>query len=227
MAIQNDKQKNNLLSIVKRMGLSKNNLTLIDMKPHPDQKYINALRNNDNFLIQEIYHRWFTDVEIFVLKNRGTRDQAKTLFQEAITTLWEKVTTAKIELTVPFGAYFYKIYRFKWLNYLCRDKERKYIDSSIEINDVEKYTDVVMEYFDTKIEGTKERRLQVFNECFKKLGKDYQKILNLKFEGKKAEEIKKITGKPSSNSVYAAMHACRKSLKQIIEKHPEFKTLNL
>jgi len=219
--------KNNLLSIVQRTNLNKTKSTPVNTMLHPDQKYIDALRNNDNFLIQEIYQKWFADVEIFVIKNKGTKDQAKALFQEALITLWEKVTTTKIELTVPFGAYFYKIYRFKWLNYLCRDKERKHINSSIEINDVEKYTDVVFGYFDNDIDTIKERRLQVFNECFKKLDEGHQKILSLKFEGKKAEEIKKITGKPSSNSVYAAMHGCRKRLKKIIEKHPEFKTLNL
>jgi len=219
--------KINYLTIVKEKKLNNTNLKSNNKMPHPDQKYINALRNNDNILIREIYQKWYTDVEIFVLKNSGTKDQAKALFQEALTKLWEKATTTKIELTVPFGAYFYKIYRFKWLNYISRDKARKHIDSSIEINDVEKYADVVMSYFNVDTENITEKRLQVFNECFKKLGENHQKILTLKFEGKKAEEIKKITGKPSSNSVYAAIHGCCGQLKKLIKKHPEFKTLYL
>jgi len=49
----------------------------------------------------------------------------------------------------------------------------------------------------------------------------------MKFEGKKAEEIKKITGRPSSNAVYVAMNGCRRQLKTLIEEHPAFNTLNL
>lgn len=191
------------------------------MNPHPDQQYIEALKNNDNILIKKIYTNWYPDVERFVLKNSGSKDQAENLFQEALITLWEKVKTTKVELTVPFGAYFYPMYRFKWLNYLNRDKERNNTDTSVEIKDVEKYGDSIIDW------DLKERRLNVFEDCFKKLSEDCQKMFNLKFEGKKAKEIAKITGKPSSNAVFVAMHTCRKKLETYITSHPEFSTLGL
>jgi len=198
------------------------------MNPHPDQKYIDALKNNDNLLIQEIYQKWYADVEKYVLQNSGTPDQARTLFQEAITTLWEKVKLTDIQLTSSFGAYFYPFYRFKWLNYLSRDKTRENVDTSIEINDIDQYIDTVIDFFnEDDDQNLKERRLFVFSECFIKLGEDCQKMLNLKFKGKRAEEIRKITGKPSLNSVYVAMHGCREQLKKLIEKDSRFNTLKL
>lgn len=203
-------------------NLKPNSMTL-----HPDQKYIEALRENDNVLIEDIYEKYYVDVEKLVLNNSGTKDQAKNLFQEALITLWESVKTTDVKLTKPFGAYFYPFYRFKWLNYLSRDKERNNIDSSGDIQDLEKYINEVIDYFNEDMENIKERRLQVFYECFKKLGEDCQKMLNLKFEGKKADEIKKMMGKPSSNSVYVAMNGCRKQLKKLIEAHPDFSTLQM
>jgi len=193
--------------------------------PHPDQKYIEALRNNDHILIQKIYDDWYPEVEKFALRNSGTKDRAKNLFQESIITLWQKDKTNPIELTVPFGAFFYPIYRFKWLNYLNRDKERKNIDSAIEINDLDKYVDAVIEYFNEDKESIKERRLNVFSTCFKKLSEECQKLYNLKFEGKKAKEIAELTGRAGDNAVNVAMSACRKKLKAYIEAHPDFKTL--
>ncbi len=196
------------------------------MALHPDQKYIEALKHNDNVLIKEIYQQWYGDVVQFVLQNSGTKDQAKNLFQETLTSLWEKVKSNNVELTSSFGAYFYPVYRFKWLNYLNRDKERKNIDTSTEINDVPKYTEAVEDYFNMDTENIKERRLHVFDDCFKKLSEDCQKMLNLKFEGKKAEEIRKIMDRHSTNAVFVAMHGCRIKLKKLIEAHPEFNTLN-
>lgn len=193
--------------------------------PHPDQKYIEALRSNDNILIDEIYQNCYPDIEKFVLKNSGTIDQAKNIFQEALIALWEKVKTKKVELTVPFCAYFYSICRFKWLNFLNRDKVRNNTNSAVEISDVEKYVDSVIDYFAEGEESMNERRFIVFTECFKYLSEDCQRMFKLKFEGKKAKEIAEITGRASSNAVFVAMLSCRKKLKTFIETHQDFNTL--
>lgn len=186
---------------------------------HPDQKYIDGIRNNDSILIKEIHKKFYPVLKNFILKNSGTINDAKDLFQEALTIIWENVNSENVVLQIPFGAYFYRIYRNKWLS-SKRYKGRNNLEFSVK-----EYEDSFSEYVDGK--NLKERRLNVLHECFKKLSEDCQKMLNLESEGKKASEIQEILNKPSKNSVFQTRFRCRVQLKKLIEAHPDFDNLNL
>lgn len=196
-------------------------------KTHADQIYIEALKKNNNILIDEIYVRFYPEVQNFVLRNNGSKDQAKNLFQKTLIALWEKVQSTEIILTVPFGAFFYPMYRFKWLNYLNRDKHRIHTNTPLEVLDTDKYVDTVIDYFVDDEESIKERRWNVFNECFKQLSKNCQTMLNLKFQGKRSKEIAKIVERASANAIDGALLVCRRSLSACIEAHPDYKTLKM
>jgi len=195
-----------------------------DKNIHPDQKYIEDLKKKKPVLINEIYADCYEDIEKFVLKNSGNIAQAKDLFQEALIALWEKVKVTEVVLTVPFGAYFYQIYRFKWLNYLNRDKHRI---NNTNFDDIEKYIDTVIDYFAEDDESIEERRLNIFSACFKQLSYNCQTMFNLKFQGKKSKEIAKIVERGSPNAVDVALLVCRRKLKACIEAHSDYKTLKM
>jgi hypothetical protein len=51
---------------------------------HPDQKYVEALLNNDMVLLKEVYQKFSGKIKWMVLQNNGTVDDAADIFQEAL-----------------------------------------------------------------------------------------------------------------------------------------------
>jgi len=104
----------------------------MQISPHEDQKYIEALLNNNSVLIEEIYRKWGPDVRKFVLKNNGSPEEANDLFQESLETLLAKAKTEKFVLTAPLGGFLYYVYRNKWYNKLkIKKKNEVIIDKSL------------------------------------------------------------------------------------------------
>lgn len=191
--------------------------------PHKDQKYIEALLNNNSLLIEEIYQKWGPDVRKFVLKNNGSLEEANDLFQESLETLLDKAKTEKFVLTAPLGSFLYYVYRNKWYNKLKIKKRNEVI-----IEDINRYI--------YEQEGKQaadelslfEKRLKIFNTCFEKLSDRCQKVLNGRYEkGMNSEEIMNFLNIPSITAVNKGMFNCRKTLKKYITEHPQFKDLYL
>lgn len=66
-----------------------------------------------------------------------------------------------------------------------------------------------------------EMKQQIFDACLKQLREEDQKLLLLRFEGNSSKQIGDKLGK-NANAVNQAMFACRKRLKDLIIKHPEY-----
>jgi len=89
---------------------------------HADQKYIEALLQEDVTIITEIYQKWGPECRRFVLKNNGNVQDADDLFQESLLTILRKAKLEDLELKVPFGGYLYFLYRNKWIDILRKRK---------------------------------------------------------------------------------------------------------
>jgi len=195
----------------------------MDIIPHEDQKYIEALLNNNSLLIEEIYQKWGPDVRKFVLKNSGTPEEANDLFQESLEAVLDKARSDNFILSVPFGGLLYFIYRNNWLNKLKRKKKKALI-----IEELKLYTNES----ESKLQADEielfEKRTIVFYQCFGKLSEKCKTILNARYEkemdSKQMMEYFKLS---SISSVNKGMFDCRKHLKKIIMQHPEFKNLYL
>lgn len=190
--------------------------------PHADQKYIDALLNSNVDLIKEIYQKWGPEVRNFVIKNNGTAEDAKDIFQETIAAVLLKIRKEKFILTVPFGGYLYFIYRAKWFNKLSKNKKEPVI-----IDDINRYTNET----DTNQPGeaTKllELRLEIFKACFEQLSEKCQQVLNAKYsEGLRSNVVMQQLQLPSIGAVNKKMFDCRENLRKLITKHPLFKNLN-
>ncbi|MCI4669536.1 MAG: sigma-70 family RNA polymerase sigma factor [Bacteroidia bacterium] len=93
--------------------------------PHPDQRYIQALRENNPKLIQEINQNFRPAIIALCKKNSGNHQEGEDLFQEALLAIWRRVREQGIELHVPFGAYLYRVAKNKWINILKQKARRE------------------------------------------------------------------------------------------------------
>ena len=74
-----------------------------------DKQYIKGLQTQDRKIIRTIYENFAEPISKYVLKNGGTMDDAKDVFQDAILVLIEKAQSPDFELKSKFYTYFFSV----------------------------------------------------------------------------------------------------------------------
>ena len=69
------------------------------MKADNETLLLKGLAKNDRKAIETIYKDHYNMVQAMVVKNNGTIDDAKDIFQEAMIVLYEKVKSSSFELS--------------------------------------------------------------------------------------------------------------------------------
>ena len=81
---------------------------------------IKAIKSNDSNALRSLYTSNFYKVELMVIKNSGSREHAKDLYQEAFITLWKNI---KNDSFIPLNdtalqGYLYQIAKNKWMDFI-------------------------------------------------------------------------------------------------------------
>ncbi len=105
------------------------------MKSQTDQQTFLGLRARDNHAYEILYKFYYPSVRNFILKNNGTADDAKDIFQETLCVLLEKVPKDDFTLTSSLKTYIFAISSNLWLKRL-RDSN-KMVKSDVDV--YEKY----------------------------------------------------------------------------------------
>ncbi|HRI60248.1 MAG TPA: sigma-70 family RNA polymerase sigma factor [Saprospiraceae bacterium] len=183
---------------------------------HPDARYIQALLNNDNQAIGEIYSRFSTRIARFIQANNGSVDDARDVFQEALIAVTRQARRPGFALTCPFEAYLYCVCRGKWLNELKRRQR-----AAVTISEAGGFTD--MEQADALADSTlhEEERDRLFRHFFEKLAAGCRQLLRLAWSGISMEEVSKELG-VSYNYARKRKHECVSQLMTQIRASPQF-----
>lgn len=150
---------------------------------HTDQRYVQALLDNDTRLVREIYQKYSGNISRYIVANSGTADDAADIFQEALIDIYNQAKYKGLQLSCPFEPYVLLICKRKWLNQL-RKKGREPVTK--DIDDVSIGEDVFalaeqMQQSDSK--------MQVFLECFRTMGSSCKEIIRKCLSGEDQEKI--------------------------------------
>lgn len=88
------------------------------MKVENETLLLKGLAKNDRKAVETIYKEHYNMVQAMVVKNNGTIDDAKDIFQEAMIVLYEKVKSDSFELSCQIKTYLYSVSRRLWLKKL-------------------------------------------------------------------------------------------------------------
>jgi RNA polymerase sigma factor (sigma-70 family) len=152
--------------------------------PHPDQRYLTALVNNDAAVIDEIYKNCARQVKSYICFNSGSADDASDIFQEALIDIYHQAKNKQLQLTCPFNAFLFLVCKRKWFNEL---KKRALLPVTNDSDDV----------LDTKGEDTfalaeqledQEAQNSRFYAAFEKLGERCKEVITWSMKGE-AQEI--------------------------------------
>lgn len=185
------------------------------MSTYTAENIIEGIRNHDDEIMRFIYKTNYHVIEHMIRKNKGKKEDAKDIFQEALIIIFKKIQSKGLVLTCSFSTYVYAVCEHLWLKVL---RERKKIPETFG-----NFDDFTSDSgLNKKIER---KKLELFEFHFNKLSKDCQKILKLHFSGVPIAEIMKKMGYNSKQHTMDRKYRCKKSLFKRIENDPTFKKI--
>lgn len=180
--------------------------------------FLRGIRQNDSAVIEQIFERFRPGIRRHIRRNGGTTEDADDIFMDALEVIYRKVKTDALELTCAFYTYLFEICKRLWLKKLRRKK----FQSGVTIDE----WPVSTMSEEPKIEMGKTERYQLYQEKFKQLQEDCQRILDLHLIQKKPmNEIARIMGHASAGYTRKRKHVCKERLKEMIRADRRFEEL--
>jgi RNA polymerase sigma factor (sigma-70 family) len=187
---------------------------------HPDQKYVEALLNNNKVVLEEIYRRFSGKIKWMVLQNHGTVDDAADVFQDALISIYHKAKEQDFKLTCPLDAFLYLVCKKKWLNELSK---RRIVVRLIDVGNTEEtFSEDSFKLADDC--AIKEQRLNLLLDKVAELSASAQQLLNLSWNGKSMDEVAETLG-ISYGYARKKKSECMEKLILLVQRSPEFSTL--
>ncbi|SMP12843.1 RNA polymerase sigma factor, sigma-70 family [Algoriphagus winogradskyi] len=177
---------------------------------YSQEELTKAIINNDNVVLQSIYKLGFPKVQHFILRNSGSEDQAKDIFQDAFISFWTNIRSGKFapENESALVGYLFQIAKNKWLDHLRSSKTKKTVP--LEERDITDFPN--LEVHD------KEAYYLKIEYAFQKIGKDCHELLTrFYFKKESLTQVSRAMGwtaQTAKNNKYR----CMQKLKNIIQE---------
>lgn len=108
------------------------------MKEDKEILLLRGLAKSDRKAIETIYRENYSLVQALVVKNNGTAEDAKDIFQEAMIVLYEKAKQEDFTLQCQLRTYIYSVCRRLWLKRLLQQNRFMIAeDTEVELAQVE------------------------------------------------------------------------------------------
>jgi RNA polymerase sigma factor (sigma-70 family) len=174
------------------------------MKKHKDHQYIKALAQGDRQVLEMMYREHLPAVKGWILKNNGSENDARDIFQEGIIAIYDKALDPGFVLTCPLGAFIFHICRNKWISQLRKNKKMEVVINM----EKERYKD---EWDTTSLveqveeEAIRQTRLE---QAFAHLSELCQRLLKLVGDGVAAADISMQLEMSKVSTFYRRKNAC-------------------
>lgn len=181
------------------MGFKQSTLQLID------QTYLNGLKSGNQELLNKVYSSNYPVIERMILKNSGSTDEAKDVFQDAMMVFYKNLSKEGFSLSASISTYIYAISRRLWLKRL---KEKSKLSYEQE--------DAAIDAFDFELvsKNPNETMLQVV-ELLKTKGKNCLEILQrIYFNNQSFDFIATELGYASGQVVREQKYRCIKRVRE-------------
>lgn len=164
---------------------------------------------------KKIYTTCFPMVRSMVLKNGGTSDDARDIFQDSILVLFQNAAKEKFQLTVSNCTYLYSVARNMWLRHIRDTGKITSLDLAGEQTDGTYPAD----------NDQKKERQRLLVKHLNQISDRCRNILKHYFEGMPGEQIASELEFSSYEYYRVAKNRCTESLKQSMKKDPVFNEL--
>lgn len=190
----------------------------LPIQNHLDQKYIDALLNNSEGLIREIYKRFGDKIKTMVLQQGGNESDTADIIQEALLSIFNRAKSGGFILTCPFEGFFHLVCKRKWIKELKKRNKFKVTISNIETFNINDNSDEL-----AKECILHEERKAFIVQMIKKLEIKCKQLL-LDLNDKPMEEVAAILN-ITYNYARKKKSECKSDLINLIHNSPEYNSL--
>ena len=173
-----------------------------------DQEIIARLLQQNNLAFEVLYKFYFPVVEKLILKNNGSSEDAKDIFQETVLILLNNLHKNDFVLTASLRTYLYSISRHLWLKRLREIKKSNYTDLSGLEEDV-----FSEDCFETEPEKTPAEKIKYF---LSRITEPCQRLLKaIFFLGKTIETVRTEFGYTTLHNAQNQKYKCLQQIRKL------------
>lgn len=167
-----------------------------------DEKVLELIKAGNEKALEFLYRKNYRMVVKMIMKNSGTEDEAKDVFQDALIVFWEKVKSNNLVLTSKISTYLYSVSQNLWRKEL--DRKARNSGDMVERP--------------THIEWEKQERIQVIQNCLKSMGETCRKILMLYYFDKMSmQDLAREMGFANADTAKTKKYKCKNELDRLIK----------
>ncbi|TDH18508.1 sigma-70 family RNA polymerase sigma factor [Segetibacter sp. 3557_3] len=183
----------------------------------PSYKYFEAFVNGDCAVLGAFRQRYFPLVAQMVLNREGSIPDAEEVFHEAWIYVFERAKAGRLKVNTNFGGYFCRVCINKWYDLYRRSKKTVFT----EFENTNHYGVSEDPCQQEEELAFKERRFQLIDESFEKLGTRAKELVILWLEGNSwIEAAAKLHIAPGFAKKYKCL--ILKRLRTLIRRSPNF-----
>jgi len=184
-----------------------------------ERQILERIKANDRGVLSELYNKYQRLIFSHVIRNGGSEKDAEDILQEAVITLWQKVTMGNFELNVKISTYLLAIVKNKWLAQLRKMKKNKI--QNLE----ESLVDENPTSLDILVDNEK---IQIVRDALNLIAPICKRLLLLfYFEGRSMTDIANILEFANADVAKAKKYQCKNSLEEVLKNRlSEFKGIN-
>jgi len=181
-----------------------------------DQEILEGIKTGDDQVIKCLIRIYFPKIKNFILKNKGTINDAEDVLQETLIIIYEKIRKTELKINSKFETYLYGIGKILWIKELKNRGRSENIETLEDTN-----------VFDAGLfnQLEKRERQKIYRDYFNKLGDECKRLLQYFFNGMKIKEITQIMGYNSEQHTKNKKYICKKNLIENIRSNPKFKEI--
>ncbi|MBX9852219.1 MAG: sigma-70 family RNA polymerase sigma factor [Cytophagaceae bacterium] len=167
-----------------------------------DSEIIERIKRGDESALDFLYKKNYRMMVKMIMKNNGSEEEAKDVYQEALIVVWQKVLSEDFTLTSKLSTFLYSICQNLWR----KELERKSRLSNEESDE--------SEIFDID----KKERIEIINQCISDLGETCRKILTYYYFDKLSmNDIAEKLGFANADTAKTKKYKCKKELDKKIK----------
>lgn len=167
-----------------------------------DSEILEKISKGDERALDYLYKKYYRMMINVVLKNNGTEDEAKDVYQEALLAFWQKAASGKLVLTSKISTFLYSICMNQWR----KELDRKSRLSNEEVDSAE-------------YQGHDgEERYKIVMDCINELGDTCKRILTYYyFDGLNMSDIAEKLNFANTDTAKTKKYKCKKKLDSLIK----------
>lgn len=171
---------------------------------YKDSEVIEKIKQGDESALDYLYKKNYKMMVNLIVKNNGTEDEAKDIFQDALIVFWQKTMNGELVMTSKISTYIYSVCQNLWR----KELERK-----------GRHTNEMSEKgFESKELETNEK-IKAIHDCLNMLGDGCRKILSLYyFEELSMQDIAEKMGFANADTAKTKKYKCKQELDKLVKE---------